>query len=100
MNAKAVFTHPKCEAETKYHNMCAECQRAFDYNNVMMWHRHLQSQCRDGYDSNAGTWKLRNGKQQFVSKRAASSLPPQQTTLQSKWISFPDGNKIKKVDEE
>jgi len=97
MNAEAVFVHDKCLAETKYHNMCVECQRAYDYNTTMKWHRHLASQCRDGYDSNAGTWKVRNGKKQFVGSRVAASLPVDQTKLESKWISFPDGNCVKKL---
>lgn len=96
MNAKAVFTHPKCEAETKYHNMCTECQRAFDYNNVMMWHRHLQSQV-----SRPPNWHATSVSNGGYNRNQASHLPSaSKTKLQSKWISFPDGNKIKKVSEE
>jgi len=39
------------------------------YDETLKWHRHFEAQMRDGYDSNAGNWKYRNGKAMFVSKR-------------------------------
>lgn len=94
MNAKAVFLHPKCESETQYHNMCLECQRAFDYNNVMKWHHHVQSQVQ------RPTAYYFNGRNDNGSWHKTNKRRPEATELQSKWISFPDGAKIKKLESE
>lgn len=96
MNAKAVFTHPKCEAELLYHNMCADCQRAYDYNLTMKWHNHIQAQKTSSIWEN-GDILTKDGGYEKHHKRRRYVPPPDQTKLQSKWISFPDGHKVKSL---
>lgn len=96
MNAKAVFIHPKCEAELFYHNMCAACQQAYDYNLTMKWHEHIQAQKESSFPGYYDQW---SGKQyqEVQRKRARFAAVPDKTKLQSKWISFPDGHKVKSL---
>lgn len=99
MNAKAVFLHPKCEAELLYHNMCTACRQVYDYNLTMKWHEHIQAQ-KTGSTWNVGNIVAQNGGFEKHHKRARYDAPPETTKLQSKWISFGDGSKIKKLTEE